>query len=214
MFERVLAFLAEAFLKGDAFVLMTPPYSVEFTFPDRAARTSWLSQAGISPQEFAKQSERVAWLLHALLNGIDAEGLANRLSRHEKGEPDTATVEDYQRDMDFVRARVYTDRLQNRWDLKQSSKAPSFSAIDWDVKVKVADADREVASIPYATVRLRFQRDFGHDPYALFGGRAFDSVQVNFSPDEIEYVRNVLSRALESLESECERLGLTRTATT
>jgi hypothetical protein len=90
--------------------------------------------------------------------------------------------------------------LRRRYDLKRSSKAPSFSHVDWDIKVKYHDASIDPFDpIPYATFRISFQREFEDSAFAVLGGRTFDSVQVNFSKDEIDYIGKVFVAARERL---------------
>jgi hypothetical protein len=84
--------------------------------------------------------------------------------------------------------------------LKRSSKAPAFSSVDWDVKVKVQDAEIAVEETPYATLRIKYQRDFGGDSFAIFGGRTFDSMQVNVTAEEIDYFIKVLQRVGGTLQ--------------
>ena len=75
-----------------------------------------------------------------------------------------------------------------------------FNGVDWDVKVKRFDASfDDFQPYPYATVRLSFQRDFEDSAFAILGGRTFDSVQINFSKDEVDHLIRVLSRTRERL---------------
>ena len=100
-----------------------------------------------------------------------------------------------------VKAQLYDEHLQGRYNLKKSSKAPSFNSIDWDIKVKHADAQIEnLKPFPYATCRISFQKDFDASPFQLFSGKAFDSAQINFSVDEITYLLRVLTTIKERLE--------------
>lgn len=95
---------------------------------------------------------------------------------------------------------MWTQHLQDRYELKASSKAPTFSSIDWDIKLKTKDAKLERIRFPYATCRIAFQRDFDISPLTLFSGKAFDSMQVNFSIDEVQYLIKVLTSIMRHLE--------------
>ena len=50
-----------------------------------------------------------------------------------------------------------------------------------------------------ATLRLSFQRDFEDSALLVLGGRTFDSVQINFSRDEIDHLIRTLSRVRDRL---------------
>lgn len=196
-FAQYVSALKTAIDAGEAFLLLLPPYSLQLAFVDQHTTKARFIESGFKDGDTGDLADRVTALLLGLLSGTDPETIKNQ--------PVFANdaVETVTQDIKVVRQTLYTERLQRRYDLKRSSKAPAFSSVDWDVKIKVQDAQVKTDKTPYATVRLKYQRDFGGDMYAIFGGRTFDSVQVNFAAEEIDYLIKVLQRiggALNSLD--------------
>ena len=150
-------------------------------------------------------ADRISVILLNLLNGVlDLDGKdpnVEPIVRQLGLDPEDAEVNSrIADDARAVREQLFDEKLRRRYNLKRSSKAPSFNQVDWDIKVKRYDAKVEIFEpFPYATFRLSFQRDFDDSPFAVFGGRTFDSVQVNFSRDEIDYLVRVLSAASRQL---------------
>ena len=70
--------------------------------------------------------------------------------------------------------------------------------------MKIVDSHKEDVRFPYATCRIRFQREFTGSPVALLGGRPFDTIQLNYSVDEIEHLLRVFEKIRQHLE-EIER---------
>ena len=187
---------------GQLFISLSPPFSVTLEV-DRTVMRDTLSQAKLTEKEFRDASNQVGLILLNVLNRTeeryiqrgDAEGPTDL-----SGSVTHTTPEEREANVKEVKSRLYDDYLQNRYDLKKSSKAPSFNGVDWDVKVKHYDANfDEFQPFPYTTLRLSFQRDFEDSAFAILGGRTFDSVQINFSKDEVDYLIRILSRARERL---------------
>ena len=140
-------------------------------------------------------------MLFAVLSDVVEQYVDHRVHSEDEDVDVPEERIDIQSAIDSVRDHLYDDHLQRRYDLKKSSKAPSFTNVDWDIKVKHYDANLEsFVPFPYATFRIAFQKDFEDSPFVFFGGRAMDSVQINFSIDEIDHLRRVLLRARERLE--------------
>ena len=184
------------------FILLSPPFRVTMEV-DRVAMGEVLTQSVLSPEDFRAASDEIGLILLNVLNrtegsyvlgpggvdGADDEDPEIQAARKRRG----ARVEE-------VRSRLCDDRLQRRYDLKKSSKTPSFNGIDWDVEVKHFDANvHDFQPFAYATLRLSFQRDFEDSALAVLGGRTFDSVQINFSRDEIDHSIGTLSRVRDRL---------------
>lgn len=100
----------------------------------------------------------------------------------------------------LVKERLVTDELVARYRFKKDAKTPAFTAMDWEVKVKHFDsrAESELA-LPYATLQLTYE----HGPRGLgvfpeVGG--LESVEVDCTPDEIEYLIRVLGKARARLK--------------
>lgn len=110
----------------------------------------------------------------------------------DQGNESERRKEELQRKLGLVREAFIDDSLQRRYELKRVSKASVFSDLDWDLKIKLVDSNSGDVNFPYSTVKLIAQREFGDDPFSLFSGRAFESIQVNFTSDEAAYVGKVM----------------------
>ena len=206
-FGRTLAVLAGLKERRQLFVALTPPFAVSLEI-DREVLREALVLPDDSEAEFRRFADEIGHMLFAILSGSGDWFVEHRVEDMEEAAEERRRLNT---SIDEVRSALYDDHLQRRYDLKRSSKAPSFTSVDWDIKVKRFDANLEdFAPFPYATFRISFQKDFGDSPLLFIGGRAMDSVQINFSIDEIDHFRRVLMRArerLETLESSEERNG-------
>lgn len=183
------------------FISLSPPFAVRFEV-DRSVMRDALSQSHLSEDEFRTASNEVGLILLHVLNGTEERYVSGFETEDvdETGADTGASQEQRRAYVAEVKSRIYDDYLQRRYDLKRSSKAPSFNGVDWDVKVKRFDANfDDFQAFPYATLRLSFQRDFDDSPFAILGGRTFDSVQINFSKDEVDHLIRVPSRTRERL---------------
>jgi hypothetical protein len=200
-FDRTLALLVDLKERQQLFVSLTPPFAASLEI-DREILREALIPPGDSEDEFRRFADEIGNILFATLAGEVDRYMEHRL---EVAEDESGNVIDRGRlEIMFSRVKesLYDDRLQRRYDLKRSSKAPSFTSVDWDIKTKHFDANMELfAPFPYATFRISFQKDFGDSPLMFFGGRALDSVQINFSMDEIDHLRRVLLRVRERLQT-------------
>ena len=186
---------------GQLFISLSPPFTVTLEV-DRVVMGETLTQPTLTPEQFSAASDEIGLILLNVLNRTEGRyiyGPGGRDSDEVDLETRAAQKQRKAR-VEEVKSRLYDDYLQRRYDLKKSSKAPSFNGVDWDVKVKRFDANvDDFQPFPYATLRLSFQRDFEDSAFAVLGGRTFDSVQVNFSRDEIDHLIRVLSRTRERL---------------
>lgn len=184
------------------FIALSPPFTASMDI-DREVLQQYLEKLGIPETEFRKSASQIGLMLGAILNDSIEEYISHGPSPEGVGQENLDDDENRKRGaIECVRNQIYDDHLQKRYDLKKSSKAPSFTDIDWDIKVKHFDAKlADFTPVPYATCRLSFQREFDDSPFALFGGRTFDAVQINFSVDEIDYLTRVLSRVKERLQA-------------
>ena len=202
-FEEMLAVLERWKSSGQLFVSLAPPFWVRFEV-DRPLLRDVLEQNGLTDQEFREMAERVGVILSNVLNRTEDSYVGE-----PEGNSDPEGSERREKEIQAVKSSsLYDTYIQNRYDLKKSSKAPSFNGVDWDLKVKRYDANLDdFHAFPYATLRLSYQRDFEDSAFAILGGRTFDSVQLNFSKDEVDHLIRVLFRVrerLEGLESEEE----------
>ena len=186
---------------GQLFISLSPPFTVTLEV-DRVVMGETLTQPTLTPEQFSAASEEIGLILLNVLNRTEDRYIYGPGRRDsDEVDPETQAAQKQRKArVEEVRSRLYDDYLQRRYDLKKSSKAPSFNGVDWDVKVKRFDANvDDFQPFPYATLRLSFQRDFEDSAFAVLGGRTFDSVQVNFSRDEIDHLIRVLSRTRERL---------------
>ena len=201
--DRVLEMLVELRDKGELFIALTPPFGASLDI-DRDVLAGFLQEKQTEEVAFRRTAHRVGRILGAILSDREDAFISDELEDEDPSR-DTPAREELRVDIRKVREHLYDQHLQRRYDLKRSSKAPSFTDIDWDIKIKRFDSQLgEFAPFPYATCRLSFQREFDHSARSFFG-RAFDSVQVNFSIDEIDHLSRVLAKIktqLTALEKE------------
>ena len=194
-FGRVIAIVKQAIEEGEAFVSLAPPYENQIAFVDSKQIATRLAKDDIAPAAFNAILRRINQLLQHILGEHEDDEIPTRPPFH-KDDPELLKAQ-----LGVVRQSLYSERLQNRYDLKRSSKAPAFTSIDWDVKIKIDDAEFAIERTPYATIKIRYQRDFGGDSFSIFGGRTFDSTQLNFTSEEVEFVIRVLKRLSATLRS-------------
>lgn len=184
---------------GSCFILFSSPYIGAIELGD-STPLDHLRQQGLSENALRVAVTEVATLVMAVLRD-DFEG-SLRLENFGRTPTDEERAEHRAR-YDAVASALVDDHLQRRYQLKRLSKAPAFADIDWDIKMKIADASvREgFEPFPYATLKLSYDKAFedGASPYPFLADRKPESVQVNFTIDEIEYLMNVLGRARDSL---------------
>lgn len=199
----VLSVLVELKQEGNLFIALTPPFSVSLEI-DRTVLRSTLSAHELDEGQFNDAADEIKVILVNLLNSRarETQEVVQQIARQLGISPEEdAEFSRIAADTQAVRDQLCDNTLQRRYDLKRSSKAPSFNHVDWDIKKKYYDANLDSFSpFPYATFRISFQRDFDDSPFAVLGGRTFDSVQVNFSKDEIEHLARVLLTVKERLE--------------
>ena len=200
-FEQALQVLTELKAKSELFVSLTPPFYTAFDI-DQMVLAATLERYGYQEDEFKREAAQVGMALFAVLSKETESYLANAAALQNDDEAGLAEVRSRHESMlAAVRESLADDRLQQRYDLKKSSKAPGFTSVDWDVKIKHFDANQDwFVPLPYATIRVVFQKDFGESPMLFFSGRAMDSVQMNFTADEIEYLQRVLTQIQRKLE--------------
>ena len=173
------------------FVSLTPPYSTSFEI-EREVLNKGLEERNLGKESFKKAADEIGSILLALLNDTGEEYIAREIE--SDGSTDEEKESLVRSKVDLVKDTLYDGGLRLRYDLKRSRKAPSFSGIDWDIKVKHIDGKWEAFDpFPYATCRISYQREFDDSPWTFFGGRAFDAIQINFSADELDYLVKVLT---------------------
>lgn len=199
VFEKAIQILDSLIKDGEVYISLNPPFNASFEI-NRNILHRELEGVSLDEKEFEKQSRRISSLLLAILADEESDYIASRIRFEELEDEDASKRREVLKEqMSKVRERFLTEHLKSRHNLKLSSKAPAFSGIDWDIKVKTADARLENIRFPYATCRIKFQREFEESPFILLGGRAFDSMQINFCIDDIDYLIKTLRIMRERL---------------
>ena len=202
-----LSLLEDLKARGELFLSLSPPYQASFEI-DRQVLRRTLADKTISEKEFQTAATRISSMLLAVMSdNVENYVVRDRHIHDDDNEEDEQgssqeSQEQRREQIEMVKTALWDQHIQGRYDLKRSSKAPSFTDIDWDIKVKRLDAHLEsLKPFPYATCRISFQREFGDSPFAVIGGRMFDSVQINLTLDEVSYMIRVLSTVKDHLSS-------------
>ncbi len=193
-FDAVLAMIAQLSATGDCFILLTPPLAaaIEVRSDDEL---NALGDRGISKAERNTAMREITDLVIAVLGDQLDEFIEYKAPDSGEG-----ASGEWRGRAEAVAQSLVDERLRRRYLLKRLSKAPAFVDIDWDIKVKIDDAAAsEFKPFPYTTLKLRFQREFGEGPWFFLGTSPLESVQVNFSRDELEYLIHSLKLASEAL---------------
>jgi hypothetical protein len=204
-FKDTLEILNSLKEKGEVFISLAPPLYTSFEI-DRAVINKYLQERNLEEAEFKKEADQMGLMLSAILEH-EGKPLPERFTQRLGKQLASAGEKETQRQvleekLRHVKDRLYDERLQKRYDLKKSSKAPSFNAIDWDIKVKYVDAQLDnLKPFPYATCKISFQKEFDSSPFSILSGKAFESAQINFSVDEITYLLRVFKTIKERLEA-------------
>ena len=204
-FSQALKIIGEMLGKGEAFISLSPPVAITIEIDRAVVRTYFReSQGSDSVAKFREQASEIGQLLLPILEGTTEQFVNARVKQRSEDKTETRSNDDYRKELtskiEDVRKHLYDERLQKRYNLKKSSKAPSFSDIDWDIKTKHVDAKIEsLTPFPYATCKITFQKEFEMSFPSILN--AFGSIQINFSVDEIHYLQRVLSTIEERLRS-------------
>jgi len=189
---------------GEAFISLSPPFGSTIEI-DRAVIRKYLKEQTTNAElDFKKQAAEAGGLLTPVLEGDLEDIVRFRLQQRTADTSAKESAEQFEKELreklEQVKKHLWNEHLQKRYNLKKSSKAPSFTDIDWDIKIKHADAKLEpLEPFPYATCRIAFQKEFDRSTQSFFN--AFGSVQINFSVDEIHYLQRVLTTIEERLRS-------------
>ena len=206
-FEPVLAILAQLKMSGDLFIALSPPFDVSFEI-DRAVLRRRITGGGLSDSTFRHTAARIGPMLLAVLED-DIEDFVHRRVYHDDREQQAPLEGGSGQDesrlltmVEQVKTTLHDTHLQARYDLKKSSKAPSFTGIDWDIKMKLEDGSMEtLTQFPYATCKIRYQREFELNPWSILSGRGFEAVQINVSIDEVKHLLRVFRTIKERLDA-------------
>lgn len=196
-FRTVLDILKDS--ENNVFISLIPPFDIFFEF-GKGTLDDIISKSNLDLKKFKSISNRISSLLLSVLREEEESFIDAYIERDglEKEEADNEKKV-LGREIETIRKELYNKHLQNRYDLKISSKAPSFSNIDWDIKVKVKDSKLKAINFPYATCKMTYQREFDYSPYYVFNNDAFSSITINYSIDEIEHLIKVFSTIRKNL---------------
>lgn len=199
-FEKTIEILDRLIKRGEVYIALNPPFDASFEISKGILRHE-LEEASLGERDFRRQSSRVSSMLLAILSGEEDDYINSVIQRLEKlkGKEASKRREELEEQISKVKEGLLTDHLKGRYNLKRSSKAPVFSGLDWDIKIKTEDAQLENIRFPYATCRIKFQREFEESPLVIFGSRIFDSVQINFCVDDIDYLIKTLRTIRDNL---------------
>lgn len=203
-FALALRILKELSDSGNLFISLKPPFTVDFEIP-REALAQKLEPTKFTETDFRRFSDEISAMLYTTLSGEEDTYIDTRIrrsteSRELKEDDIPARRALLTEEIAMVRKELFNEHLKGRYDLKKSSKAPTFTDVDWDVKVKTHDLKLGRLNFPYATFRITFQRNFRDDPLTFLSGPTFDSMQINFTIDEIDYLIQALEKAREYLQ--------------
>lgn len=200
-FASALSVLSHLRDQGDLLISLAPPFSTSIEI-ERTVLEPHLDRANVSEADIRATASEASDILRALLEGLVDEYVDYRLERAEVEDEERADIDAALRKrVSEVQEGLHDDRLRRRYALKQTSKAPAFSAITWDIKTKTADSSKpDLEAFPYATCRISYQKAFDDSPWSVLGN-PFDSAQINFTADEVRYVIRVLQTVQTRLES-------------
>lgn len=198
-FDAALQELTKLHQRRECFILFSSAFSGTIELRDRDAINT-LRTRGLSEDEIRSAFAEIASLVLAALRAGELDDVFY-LIRGSRNPADDERAE-YTARFEAVRSALVDNHLTRRYQLKRLSKAPAFSDIDWDVKLKITDAlDEAFAPFPYATIKLKYQLGFeGVRGFPFLPMSDQDSVQVNFTSDELSYLITSLEHARESLE--------------
>lgn len=202
LFSVALDVLSRLRDRGDLLISLSPPFSVSIEI-ERTTLGPHLSTASLSEDDVRKTASEASDILRAILDDNLDDYVTHRLGETE-GVERTDTEAIVRGHAEAVRGKLLDDHLMHRYALKKTSKAPAFTAIDWDIKRKIADGSMpELNPFPYATLRIAYQKEFDSEIWSILSG-PFESTQINFTVDEVRYLIRVLQAVQSHLESDEE----------
>ncbi|CCQ90085.1 hypothetical protein NITGR_240004 [Nitrospina gracilis 3/211] len=206
-FEKILKILKELQDQENLFISLVPPFDISVKI-DKEIRQEKLKQAEIDEKVFKNDLRKIETFILVSILGEQNSYIENVLERTNiRGPKAEEKRKEINEAIKKVEEKLVNERLKQRYFLKASSKAPSFHSLDWDIKLKIKDAQIEKISFPYATCKFRYQREFSESPLNLIGGKTFDSVQINFSGDEIDYLIKQLEIIKKNISQAEDKYG-------
>lgn len=207
-FKNLVHILARLSKESKLYVAIVPPYFVRLVI-DQDHYDSVLRETELKREEFERLLNQIAAMILASLSEREDEFITHEMEAHQGMEANDENEELLKEKLLFVKENLISQHLAKRYLLKKSSKAPAFAELDWDIKLKSDDAKQnefEAEWFPYTTLKIKFQRDFSDSPFAIFSGSTFDSVQINLTIDEVEYLKRELNKVENRLRTREEGL--------
>lgn len=209
--KTVILILTEP--SNEVFVSMSPPFDISFEINADILDNN-ISNKNINKKLFFAISRTAGFLLLSLLQDRNEDAIVEEFTRNIEDETEREKEAFFLKDaLKIVKDSLLTENLSNRYKLKISSKAPSFSSIDWDIKLKINDSKIKEINIPYATCKFQYQREFQLPLYYLAASSTFDSIQINFSLDEVRHLKRIFANIEKKLE-EAEEMKNAQTSRT
>lgn len=207
-FKLVVDILKEP--SNEVFVSLNPPFYISFEINADILDKN-LSEKDMDKELFFSISRIAGFLLLQLLQSNDEDEIVENLTDNLKDESERDKEKIQLREqLKIVKSDLLTENISDRYTLKISSKAPSFSSVDWDIKLKINDSKIKEIHVPYATCKFEYQREFKFPLYYPSGNRFFDSMQINFSLDEVKYLKRIFADIEKKLEL-AEKLTIEKT---
>jgi hypothetical protein len=197
-FTGTLDILGQLNESRQLFISLKPPFVATLEIGYDVLEQALQARPELTPNEFRASSREVGEMILAIL--ADTKDSLRDVLVEEEGDDKLAKDAEFDERMKRVERALVDDDLRARYELKVTSKAPAFTSIDWDVKEKTFDARKGAVRFPYATIRLRWQREFEAAFETYFNRELFDSAQINFTKGEIAYVIDELKRVLAHLD--------------
>jgi len=112
--------------------------------------------------------------------------------------------------LEFVSTKLIDEHLRQRYLFKRRARVPVFIGLDWGINVREFDSQaEELRAFPYATIQIRYQKGVPAGPVRILLGTAapLETLEVDCTLDEIEYMIRVLSEAKSRLQDATEKGG-------
>lgn len=210
-FEKLVDAMAALLEGGHIFV------SIRFEMPpglslvlEREAAKAEIERRGLSLDQFEEfLDEEVPNLMVALLTDSE-EGYVESQLDSLKEEREGITDEQLEAEratrlakLGAVSERIVDNAMRKRFTFKRRARSPVFVAFGWAVDVRHFDAkEQDELGLPYATCQIKYQKGIPALPFGiLLGGPRLESVEIDCTLDEIEYMIRTLGEVREKLHS-------------
>lgn len=161
-------------------------------YPRQARLTESLERAGVSPPEFATVlHSEIIWICAGLITGKVMEP-----DRELFGELSSEDARQWREKAAYVEKNLIDDALRISFRVNSTTCLPLLEGFRYQVLTEEPDEWRGGA---VRTVVLELQSSVG---VPSDGGRSVQPVLVECGPEELRYVKQCVSRALEEIDDE------------